>query len=78
MADLLVRGVDEDVVRALKERAGKHGRSAEAEHREILASALVRPRRRSLAEVLARVPNVGFDADFERLNPATEVPRVFD
>jgi plasmid stability protein len=75
---LLVRGVDEDVVRALKERAGKHGRSAEAEHREILASALVRPRRRSLAEVLARVPNVGLDADFERLNAATEVPRVFD
>jgi plasmid stability protein len=78
VADLLVRGVDEDVVRALKERAGKHGRSAEAEHREILASALVRPRRRSLAEVLARVPNVGLDADFERLNAATEVPRVFD
>jgi antitoxin FitA len=78
VADLLVRGVDEDVVRALKERAGKHGRSAEAEHREILASALVRPRRRSLAEVLAHVPNVGLDADFERLNPATEVPRVFD
>jgi antitoxin FitA len=78
VADLLVRGVDEDVVRALKERAGAHGRSAEAEHREILASALVRPRRRSLAEVLARVPNVGLDADFERLNAATEVPRVFD
>ena len=78
MANLLVRGVDEDVVRALKERAGAHGRSAEAEHREILASALVRPRRRSLAEVLARVPNVGLDADFERLNAATEIPRVFD
>ena len=78
MADLLVRGVDEDVVRALKERAGAHGRSAEAEHREILASALVRPRRRSLAEVLARMPNLGLDEDFERLNAVTEVPRVFD
>jgi plasmid stability protein len=78
VADLLVRGVDEDVVRAFKERAGKRGRSTEAEHREILASALVRPRQRSLAEVLARVPNVGLDADFERLNAATEVPRVPD
>ena len=39
MADLLVRGVDEMVVKALKERAGAHGRSAEAEHREILAAA---------------------------------------
>jgi antitoxin FitA len=78
VADLLVRGVDEDVVRALKERAGAHGRSAEAEHREILASALVRPRRRSFAEVLACMPNVGLDADFERSTAATEVARVFD
>ena len=78
MADLLVRGVDEAVVRALKERAGAHGRSAEAEHREILAMALARPRRRSFAEVLAAMPNVGVDADFERLQSASEVPRVFD
>ena len=78
MADLLVRGVDEAVVRALKERAGAHGRSAEAEHREILTSALARPRRRSFAEVLASMPDVGVDADFERLNAASEAPRGFD
>jgi plasmid stability protein len=66
MADLLVRGVDEELVRALKERAGRHGRSAEAEHREILAAALGHPRRRSFAEVLASMPDVGGDADFER------------
>ena len=30
MADLLVREVDEAVVKAVKERAGAHGRSAEA------------------------------------------------
>jgi hypothetical protein len=29
---LLVRGVDEELIRALKERAGAHGRSAEAEN----------------------------------------------
>ena len=28
MPDLLVRGVDDQIVRALKERAGAHGRSA--------------------------------------------------
>ena len=78
MADLLVRGVDEAVVKALKERAGAHGRSAEAEHREILAAALARPRRRSFVEVLASMPNVGTDGDFERLNAETEAPRVFD
>jgi plasmid stability protein len=65
MPDLLVRGVDETIVEALKQRAGMHGRSAEAEHREILAEALARPRRRSLAEALASIPDVGTDADFE-------------
>lgn len=78
MADLLVRGVDDTVVKALKERAGAKGRSAEAEHRDILVAALTRPRRRSFAQVLASMPHVGTDADFERLNAATEAPRVFD
>src|ERR1700727_3002267 len=58
MADLLVRGVDDEIVRALKERAGAHGRSAEAEHRAILSAALARPRRRTFAEVLASMPDV--------------------
>ena len=78
MADLLVRGVDETVVRALKERAGANGRSAEAEHREILSAALTRPTRRPLAELLAAMPDVGIDDDFERDTSATEAPRVFD
>ena len=78
MADLLVRGVDDLLVRALKARAGAHGRSAEAEHRAILAAALVRPRRLSFAEVLATMPDVGTDADFERATAVDEAPRVFD
>jgi plasmid stability protein len=78
VADLLVRGVHEDVVSALKERAGTHCRSVEAEHREILAAALVRPRRRSFADVLAGMPNVGRDLDFERSSAASGVPNVFD
>ena len=78
MADLLVRGVDVAVVKALKAQAGSHGRSVEAEHREILAAALTRPRRRSFAQVLASMPNVGTDADFERVSATTKAPRVFD
>jgi plasmid stability protein len=78
MADLLVRGVDEAIVRALKRRAGAHGRSAEAEHREILAAALTRPHRRSFAEVLASMPPVGADADFERVESSGKAPDVFD
>lgn len=76
MANLLVRDVDEAIVRALKQRAAKHGRSAEAEHREILASALRRPRKRHLAAVLAAMPNVGRDEDFARVEDAAEARRV--
>jgi len=78
MADLLVRGVDEELVRALEELAGAHGRSMEAEHREILAAALIRPRRRSFAEVLASMPDVGADSDFERVDSVGAMRIVFD
>jgi plasmid stability protein len=37
---LHVRNLDEDTVARLKRRAARHGRSAEAEHREILRVAL--------------------------------------
>ena len=40
MATLTVRNLDEDVVRRLRIRAAEHGRSAEAEHREILRATL--------------------------------------
>jgi len=66
MADLLVRGVDDGLVHALKKRAGAHGRSAEAEHRAILAAALLTPPRLKLAELLASMPDVGLDTDFHR------------
>jgi plasmid stability protein len=41
MATLTVRNLDADVVRRLRIRAAEHGRSAEAEHREILRLALL-------------------------------------
>jgi plasmid stability protein len=66
--NLVVRKVDEEVALALKRQAALHGRSAEAEHREILRTVLQRPKRRSLAEVLASMPNVGEDTDFDCRN----------
>ena len=78
MANLLVRGLDDALVEALKARAVAHGRSAEAEHREILAAALRRPRKRTFAAVLAAMPDVGEDSDFERVEHLGEVPGVFD
>ncbi|HEX6111981.1 MAG TPA: hypothetical protein VFZ10_06715 [Geminicoccaceae bacterium] len=55
MATLLVRRLDQDLVRRLKVRASAHGRSAEAEHRAIL-EAVLRPRMtgRELWDKLAR------------------------
>ncbi|HEX3882935.1 MAG TPA: hypothetical protein VHW66_09775 [Stellaceae bacterium] len=40
MAQLLVRGLSEEIVENLKRRAAEHGRSAEAEHRSILEDTL--------------------------------------
>ena len=77
MTRLLVRNLDPDVVLALKKRAGQHGRSAEAEHREILKQALLGPKRKLFSQVLAEMPNVGLDADFERIDD-TEGSDVFN
>ena len=63
-SNLVVRNVDVEIVQTLKEVAAAHGRSAEAEHREILRAALCRPARRSFKEVLASMPDVGEDEDF--------------
>jgi plasmid stability protein len=57
MATLTVRQLEDDVVRRLRIQAAEHGRSAEAEHREILRQALTGSRlpspRTAAAERLA-------------------------
>ena len=55
MAQLIVRNLDEELVARLKLRAAEHGRSAEAEHREILRQALAVEPRRSFKELTAKV-----------------------
>jgi plasmid stability protein len=73
MAQLIVRNLDEDIVTRLRQRAAKHRRSTEAEHREILREVLLPARRRaSLKEHLLAMPDVGVDRDFRR---ASERPR---
>jgi plasmid stability protein len=78
MPSLIVRNLDEALVRKLKQRAADHARSAEAEHRAILEAALSPTRRRSLASLLARMPNVGDDGDFARMRTGKRLRRVFD
>jgi len=63
--NLIVRYVGAEFVKSLIERAVRYGRSAEAEHRAILEAALHRPRKQSMSDVLASIPNVGQDSDFE-------------
>ena len=41
MTQLTVRNISAHIVRTLKQRAAAHGRSAEAEHREILRDVLL-------------------------------------
>lgn len=78
MASLVVRNLDDQIVRALKERAARHGRSAEAEHRAILEHTLLHPKRKPFAEVLTSMPDVGYDEDFERVDTDENAARVFD
>jgi antitoxin FitA len=60
-----VRNVREEIVLALKRRAVRHGRSAEAEHREILRAALTEEAEgASFKAFLASMPDVGADSDF--------------
>ena len=64
MAQLIVRELEEAVVRALKLRAAKKGISAEAEHRAILREVLLRRSSHSFKAALLSMPDVGEDADF--------------
>jgi plasmid stability protein len=78
MADLLARGVDERLVKALEREAAVNGRSAEAEHLAILEDALQRLENRQFIKLLMSMPDVGEDADFERIDDTGEAPVVFD
>jgi len=68
MPQLLVRQVEEKLVRKLKQRAGQHGVSMEEEHRRILREALLggSSKKPSFKEFLLSMPNIGDDEDFER------------
>ena len=67
----MARRDDDKTVRALKGRG-----SGEVKDRAILAQAL--PRRRTLAEVLASMPDVGVDADFARVDSVGRLRHEFD
>jgi antitoxin FitA len=66
MAQLIVRKLEDKVVRKLKERAAQYGVSMEEEHRRILRDTLLKKEKpkMSLLDYLCTMPNVGKDSDF--------------
>lgn len=67
MAQLIVRNLEVELVQKLKLRAARRGRSAEAEHREILREALQAQRKgKTFKQRLLEMPAVGNDEDFAR------------
>lgn len=63
MPQLIVRNIDARVVKALKQRAAKHGRSAEAEHRQLLEEALLGASRPSFKDFLRTLPAAAVKRD---------------
>ena len=71
MANVTVRNLPDEVHRALRVRAAHHGRSTEAEIREILENVARPPKRVKLGSLLASIAREASgltDAEAERFN----------
>ncbi len=80
MAQLVVRGLEEDVAAKLKRRASRHGRSTEEEVRQILRKAAHEERRdvSSLGtRISARFRKVGLTTDLPELRGQPARPARF-
>lgn len=69
MAQLIVRNLEEEVVRRLKRRAGEHGISVEEEHRRILRQVLAEDAMeaaQSFKDFLRTMPDWSDEGLFER------------
>lgn len=77
MPAVTIRNLPEEVHRALKVRAAHHGRSAEAEMREILETAVRPPNRVRLGSALSALSRQAglTNADFDALAQARERER---
>lgn len=78
MPNLIVRNLEPEIIDALKQRAARNGRSAEMEHRMILREVLCALKKRSLAEILSAMPDVGNDDDFVRVQSQPRNDDVFN
>ena len=76
MAQIVVRQIPDEVHRALKAQAAAHGRSAEAELREIIARAVLREGRPRAGDLMrgiwsgAETSDLTLERDPTRVEPA--------
>ena len=72
MAELLLPNVEPTMVARLKARADQHRRSVEDEHRAMLRDVLLvgdqEPSAMTFEAYLRKMPDVGTDADFSRID----------
>lgn len=81
MATLLIRNLDDAVRDKLRVRAAEHGRSMEAEAREILAAATSKagPSPKSGAEFLAEIRAIAARHEYwDDVAPIERIPLDFD
>ena len=81
MAQLVVRGMEEDVKARLRRRAKRNGRSMEEEVRHILRNAVkdeVRDRRGLGTRIAARFSKMGLSGDLPEVRGGPPRPAVFD
>lgn len=81
MAQLVVRGMEEDVKARLRRRAKRNGRSMEEEVRHILRNAVkeeVRDRRGLGTRIAARFAKIGLAIDVPEVRGGPPRPAMFD
>ena len=74
MATLIVRNVDEAIVKALREKARRHGVGAEAEHRKILEQVLLQLAKKSFAKCSERsqtLAKIRTSSGYRKITPPT-------
>jgi antitoxin FitA len=81
MAQFVVRNLEEDVTRKLKQRAKRHARSMEDEVRHILRTAVLQrpePAQKLGTKIAQRFRGAGLSADLPELRGVTAIAAEFD
>jgi hypothetical protein len=80
MPQLIVRNIEDAVVRQLRTRAAVHGVSMEEEHRRLLRSVLLgeRETRKSFSDMLLSIPKATANETEDLFARQRDLPRVIE